>query len=133
MVKMVVSVALVVAALAASMAAGGDLLLAERGAPEAYAIVVPASAGASVRYAAEELRDHVRLMTGVEMPIVTNETDATSASLPEKAIVLEVARDGSTRSSCSTRLDNPDAFRIHVEGQRLFISVLPSFLWNGVS
>ena len=119
MVKAVVSV---VAALAASMAAGGDLLLAERGAPESYAIVVPASAGASVRYAAEELRDHVRMMTGTEMPIVTNETDATSASLPEKAIVLEVVQDGFTRSSGSTRLDNQDAFRLHVEGRRLFVT-----------
>jgi len=47
------------------------IVLAERGKKAACSIVIPKAAGASVKYAAEELRDYVLQMTGVELPIVT--------------------------------------------------------------
>jgi len=47
------------------------LVLAERGATSAVSVVVPETAGATVRYAAEELCAHVRTMTGVSLPTVS--------------------------------------------------------------
>ena len=95
--------------------AAAPLVLAKRGAAAEYAIVVAADADECQRYAAEELRDYVKQLTDVELPIVTNASDATSATLPEKAIVLE---NDSTRS---TRLNNPDAFWLYADGRRLRI------------
>ena len=98
-----------------SVNAASPLVLAKRGAAAEYAIVVAADADECQRYAAEELRDYVKQLTDVELPIVTNAADATSATLPEKAIVLE---NDSTRS---TRLNNPDAFWLYADGRRLRI------------
>ena len=64
-------------------AGAGDLSLAVRGAPAAYAIVVPADASPSQKYAAEELRDYTEKMTGVKLPIATD-----AAPLPAKAILI---------------------------------------------
>ena len=73
-----------------SVNAASPLVLAKRGAAAEYAIVVGADADECQRYAAEELRDYVKQLTDVELPIVTNASDATSATLPEKAIVLAI-------------------------------------------
>ena len=55
------------------LTAGAEgLVLAERGAPPAYTIVVPEKASPSQRYAAEELRDFTEQMTGVKLPIATD-------------------------------------------------------------
>ena len=101
------------------------LPLAIRGWPGAftYAIIVPEGAHPAVGYAAEELRDFTLQMTGIEMPIVTNAASrerggpgfvpaagTAGASLPEKAVVLEVG-DG-----------NEESFRLHAEGNRLVIT-----------
>ena len=68
-------------------ATAGDLLLAERGVPAAYAIVIPADASPSQKYAAEELRDYTERMTGVKLPIATD-----TAPLPAKAILIGKTR-----------------------------------------
>ena len=54
----------------ATVAGEREIILAERGKEAAFAIVIPKTAGASVKYAAEELRDYVRGMTDVELPNV---------------------------------------------------------------
>ena len=61
----------------------GTFDLAVRGRAPEYAIVRAAEASPSVKYAAEELRDFTERMTGVRLPIVTDE-----GPLPPKAIVL---------------------------------------------
>ena len=55
----------------AVVASAGDFTLAERGKPVKCRIVVPPGAGPSYWHAAEELRDHVKQMTGVELPVVS--------------------------------------------------------------
>ena len=76
------SILLAVVALARGSRAG-TLDLAVRGRAPEYAIVRAADASPSVKYAAEELRDFTERMTGVRLPIVTDE-----GPLPPKAIVL---------------------------------------------
>ncbi|MDX9979661.1 MAG: DUF4838 domain-containing protein [Lentisphaeria bacterium] len=63
-----------------------ELTLVEQGG-SGYAIVRPAEATPSQVYAAEELRDFVARMTGVELPIRTD-----AEPLPERAILLGVTR-----------------------------------------
>ena len=62
------TVAFAALCLAASVG-GGEFVIAERGRAENPPIVIPADAAPSFRYAAEELRDHVRGMTDVELAI----------------------------------------------------------------
>lgn len=62
------TVAFAALCLAASVG-GGEFVIAERGRAENPPIVIPADAASSFRYAAEELRDHVRGMTDVELAI----------------------------------------------------------------
>ena len=69
----------------------GTLDLAVRGRAPEYAIVRAAAASPSVKYAAEELRDFTERLTGVRLPIVTDE-----GPLPPKAIVLGSVRTGTT-------------------------------------
>ena len=88
-------------------AADEILVLAERGKAADYAIVIPVDAGESMRYAASELSSYARKMTGVELPVARR---VTGEALPEKAIVLEL-QEG-----------DADAFRIHVEGHRVYVS-----------
>lgn len=90
--------------------AASPLVLAKRGAAAEYAIVIAVDADECQRYAVEELRDYVKQLTDVELPIVTKAEDAAGATLPEKAIVLEVENR-----------DSPDAFRLYADGQRLRI------------
>ena len=102
--------ALVLAASSLSLtvlAAGESLVIAERGKAADYAIVIPVDAGESMRYAASELSSYARKMTGVELPVARR---VTGEALPEKAIVLEL-QEG-----------DADAFRIHAEGQRVYVS-----------
>ena len=57
------------AATVAATAACAAMTIAERGAEPAYSIVLPADPSPSEKYAAEELRDHVKALVGVELPI----------------------------------------------------------------
>ena len=94
--------------LASCSASAGELVLAQRGRTAEYTIVLPENAGASTKYAAEELRDYVRGMTGVTLPV------GTDASRPGNAIFL----------SCGTAEtpSSDDAFRIRAEGRNLRIA-----------
>ncbi|MBN1557056.1 MAG: DUF4838 domain-containing protein [Lentisphaerae bacterium] len=77
----------------AMAAAGADLraqdagLTLAAGGTSDYTIVIPEPASPSQVYAAEELRDFTRQMTGAVLPIVTDARD-----LPPKAICLGVTR-----------------------------------------
>jgi len=65
-------------------AAGAQsLALATRGQPAAYTIVRPAKASPSQIFAAEELQTFTEQMTGVKLPILTDD-----GPLPERAILL---------------------------------------------
>lgn len=65
----------------------GDLVLAERGKSASCSIVIPANASLTLRYAAEELRDFVRRMTGVALAVDTDDK-----ALPPSAILLGPTR-----------------------------------------
>ena len=66
--------AIVVAALIAVTGCGPrDFVIAERGKPADCTIVCGEDADPAVRYAAEELRDYVKKLTDVELPINGNE------------------------------------------------------------
>ena len=82
-----------------------SLVLAERGKPAAYSIVLPAQPSASQQYAAEELQTFAEQLTGVRLPIVKG-----PATRPPKAI----------RLGCATeeRLGT-DGFRLRAVGEDL--------------
>ncbi|MBO4286977.1 MAG: family 78 glycoside hydrolase catalytic domain [Kiritimatiellae bacterium] len=84
------------------------LAIATRGRPPAYAIVLPDKPGATETYAAEELRDHVKQMTDVELPIVN------AAVAGKKSIFIR-------RTEIKGAYPN-DAFRIKAEGGDLCIT-----------
>ena len=87
----------------------GDIVVAERGrAPEAT-IVIRAAASESERFAAEELRDFAEKVTGVRLPIVTDE-----GPLPAKAVLL-----GATRHTEATLGFSPDLSGLGEDGFRL--------------
>ena len=99
----------------AASCGAGSLVLAERGKPAAFSIVVPANASQPQRYAAEELRDFTEKTTGVRLPIVTADGGSHGAStLPEKAVLLEV------KSTVNATWET-DGFRLKVDGSRLRI------------
>ena len=98
------------------MSAFAELRLAVRGEQTGYAIAIPMNAHPAVQYAAEELRDFTERVAGVRLPVVSSQWSDSGQLLPAKAIVL-----CDSGSACSARLRHPDAFRLHVEGNRLFI------------
>ena len=106
-------------ALPAAAADAGALVLAERGKPAAYTVVIPENASPAERYAAEELVSHVKKTTGVELPVAGD-----AADLPEKAILV-----GATRHSLPLIGDpafdpaslGDDGFRAAVRGSRVVL------------
>lgn len=98
-----------VALLAFATCHGGVLELAVRGHAPEYAIVRAAKASPSVVYAAEELRDFTERMTGVRLPIMTDE-----GPLPKKAIMLGRSRDSSDEFG-------EDGFRLVARPPHLFV------------
>jgi len=101
----------------------GMLDLAVRGCAPEYAIVRAAEASPSVKYAAEELRDFTERMTGVRLPIVTDE-----GPLPPKAIVLGCTSSQRARrplSQCNGQdarcPSGEDSFRIVARPPHLYV------------
>ena len=88
-----------------------SLVIAERGKPAEYSIIIPEKALPPQKYAAEELRDFIEKTTGVKLPVVTD-----AKSLQEKAIMLEV------RSPKSKVDAETDGFRLKADGNRLRIT-----------
>ena len=101
-----------------------QIVFAERGKEAEYAIVIPAEAGASVRYAAEELRDYVRRMTGVELPIVG---EGVGDVATRKAVYLrdDGGRAGSPLPAVAAVAGRPpyqdDSFRIYTDNGNLYV------------
>lgn len=79
--------------------------IAERGNPARYTIVLPPSPEPSRQYAADELREYVRRITGVVLPVATNET-------PSHAVYLDRAGEDF----------GDDAFRISAKNGCLHIA-----------
>ena len=103
-------------ALLSRVACAQSLSLATRGKPPAYTIVRAANSSPSQQYAAEEFQKFTEELTGVKLPIVTDD-----APLPERAILI-----GQTRYT--TRfLDEPiatlgeDGFRLKTVPPHLII------------
>ena len=63
---------LVLPSLGLSANASGRIVVAERGKTAECSIVLPSDPEPSRQYAAEELRDYVKQITGVVLPVVTN-------------------------------------------------------------
>ena len=99
-------ITLVTLCVCALLYGAGPLVLAERGKAAEYSIVVPTTALPSQRYAAEELHDFIEKTTGVKLPIVTD-----AATTPAKAVAI-----------VNSDSDGGDAFRLKVEGCRLYIT-----------
>jgi hypothetical protein len=103
---------------AAACAPAQELTLAARSQPAACTIVRPTSASPSQVYAAEELQRFTEQMTGVRLPIATDE-----APLPARAVLL-----GNTRYTAEL-LGAPadvgalgdDGFRLVRRGDRLLV------------
>ena len=99
----------------------GELVLAERGKPAAYAIVTGAQASPSEKYAAEELRDFLAKTTGVTLPIRTD-----AEALPAKAILVggtaHTARVLGAQDLETARKDlGEDGFRLVAKGGHLVV------------
>ena len=75
------------AGLLANLLNAQNLTLATRGQPAAYTIIRPAGASPSQVYATEEFQRFTEQMTGVRLPIATDD-----APLPERAILLGETR-----------------------------------------
>ncbi len=112
------SLLVVLVLLATVRAAAQDLTLAVRGQSAACTIVRPATTSPSQRYAAEELQRFTEQMTGVKLPIATDE-----GPLPPRAVLL-----GDTRFTAEL-LGGPadvkslgeDGFRLVSRGERLLV------------
>jgi hypothetical protein len=104
--------------MSAAWAPAEELILATRGQPAACSIVRAAAASPSQTYAAEELQRFTEQMTGVKLPITTDD-----APLPARAILL-----GDTRFT-SELLGGPadiqalgeDGFHLVSRGERLLV------------
>ncbi len=103
---------------AATGAPAQEWSLATRGQPAACTIVRPATASPSQVYAAEELQRFTEQMTGVRLPITTDE-----APLPARSVML-----GDTRftaellgSPADMKALGEDGFRLVRRGDRLLI------------
>ena len=108
--------AFAVVALLLSGGTANALELAVRGRAPEYAIVRAADAPPAVAYAAEELRDFTERLTGVRLPIVTDDQP-----LPAKAIVLGRTRHGAAARESTSPAGSDDAFRLVAKPPHLFV------------
>ena len=92
------------------------LTLATRGQPAAFTIVRPARASESQKYAAEELQAFTEKMTGVKLPLTTDDKP-----LPAHAILL-----GNTSHTTKLLGSTPDMKALGTDGFR--IKTLPNHL-----
>lgn len=99
-----VIVAVAVAAAAYAIVAD-EIVLAERGKPIEYTIVLPPEPSPVLEYAAEEFRDWTEKLTGVRLAVATNAN-------PPKAVYV----GGMTEAGLGT-----DGFRVRAEGKSIRI------------
>lgn len=83
--------------------------IAVRGKPAAYTIVIPEKAGAVEKYASGELQSFLERVTGVRLPVATDEKP-----LPEKAIILGETRHSLAALGCGfdPKALGSDGFRL---------------------
>ena len=100
------------------MSGAQELPLATRGAPAVYTIVRAGGASPSQCYAAEELQRFTEQMTGVKLPIVTDD-----APLPERAVLLGDTRHTAAVLGAAADLTalGEDGFRIVAKPPHLLI------------
>ena len=111
---------LLIAAIVPSMLSAQDLILATRGQPAAYTLVRAADASPSQIHAAEEFQTFAEQMTGVKLPILTDD-----APLPSRAILL-----GNTRHTAAVLGGPADLAALGTDGFRL-VSKPPHLLIIG--
>ena len=111
-------VRLLAAALAPVLLSAQDLTLAKRGQPAAYTLVRSTNASPSQIYAAEEFQRFTEQMTGVKLPLITDD-----APLPAQAILLGDTQYTATFLSTSADLAalGTDGFRIVTKPPHLLI------------
>ena len=110
---------LIAIALSAAVSASAqELELAARARPAACTIVRPAAASPSQVYAAEELQRFTEQMTGVKLPIATDE-----APLPTRAVLLGDTRFTSEilGAPADVKSLGEDGFRLVRRGERLLV------------
>ena len=93
-----------------------QLTLATRGQPALYSIVKPAVASPSQQYAAEELQKFTEQMTGVKLPIVTDE-----APLPGQAILLGNTTEKLLGAPADLAALGEDGFRLKTCASHLLV------------
>ncbi len=95
----------------------GAITIAERDKAPEYTIVLPVEATASQRYAAKELQSFTAQMTGVELPIITD-----NKPLPAKAILLGVTEHTAAAvGSVDLNKLGDDGFTLKTKGNHLCI------------
>lgn len=92
----------------------GSCVLAENGKSE-YVIVVPSQATAPVRYAAEELRDHLREISGASLTIVTDQERPQQREL----LVGPTNRAESKKRASRVESLKPDGYLLARDGDKL--------------
>jgi len=103
--------------LAASEAAPADVTLVEAGEPRAV-IVLPDEPDERVRRAADELVEHIRLISGGELPVRAPLDDREGGLLP---IHLDAAADEALDEHNLDAKDNPSTFTLRVRADRIDI------------
>ena len=119
--RMIKFVCIVAAAIVPVTLTAQNLTLASRGQPAAFSIVRSVSASPSQIYAAEELQKFTAQMTGVQLPILTDD-----APLPPNAIIL-----GDTRHSTQLLGGPPDLKALGDDGFRLKSTAAHLFIIGG--
>lgn len=93
------------------------LTLTERGKPAQYTIVIPAAASPSQKYAAEELKNFTEQMTGVELPVITDDKP-----LPERAVLLgQTKYTDKLCGSIDLKALGDDGFTLKTSGKHICI------------
>ena len=96
-------------------AGAGEFTLVKDGAP-ASTIVVAKDADKSARFAAEELRSHVRLITGAELPVATDDQEVKGAVIlvgdSAASRKAGIKREDFKRQEYSARLVSPDTLAL---------------------
>jgi len=115
-----VAVCTAVAALCGCDPETGPLVLAERGKPSAYAVVVPAEATPCVRHAAEELTNYVFRLTGVALPVAD--------AAPEKGHAVFLRSGGPNPESAFRFAARGRDFEIAGDGDRALLFGVYDFL-----
>lgn len=102
---------LAAAAFCAAAAQASEIVIAERARKAEYSIVVPGEPSPSERYAAEELRDHLKKLVGTELAIINGGSAG-------KAVFIRIAKLDMPNPDDAFRLRADASGNVFVEGGR---------------